>query len=213
MDWREIGLISFTTIFVQNFVLTKTLGICPQLNNSKDIPTAVISGCVLTANLVFLTFVAWTFANLFVFGGELNLISSKGLGKIEAQLILLLFFLILVVSVSEVSETFLQSFYPGLYRKIGVFRYFVSTNCLVLGLLLMLVSVFESYIFQQSLLKSLVYAFSAGLGFTLVQLIFAGLSERLMFCNVPEAFRGTPIKLITLGLMAMSFFGLIGINF
>ena len=114
-------------------------------------------------------------------------------------------FILVIASLVQIVEMFVRKYSPPLYRALGIYLPLITTNCAILGCALFMVA--RNYNF----LEAVVYGFSAGLGFTIVLLIMAGIREELTYCQVPKVFRGAPITLITAGLLALCFMGFSGL--
>ncbi len=178
---------------VNNFVLVKFLGLCPFLGVSRRLDAAygmaLATGFVLTlsAGLSYLL--------------QRWLLAPLGLDHLRT-----LGFILVIAAVVQFSERVMQAQSPRLYRVLGLFLPLITTNCAVLGVALLNVQA------RHSLFESLLYGFGAACGFGLVLVLFAAMRERLDGADVPEAFRGTPIGLVTAGLMALAFLGFSGMD-
>lgn len=189
----EYVLILISAVLVNNFVLVQFLGLCPFMGVSNKVETAMgmslATTFVLTLSSV-LSYLTWAYL-LVPFGLEyLRTIS---------------FILVIAVSV-QFTEMFVKKSSPLLYRVLGVFLPLITSNCAVLGVALLNVRKEET-----TFLSSLTYGFGAALGFSLVLVLFAAMRERIAVADVPEAFRGPSIGLITAGLMSLAFMGFSGL--
>ena len=185
----EYILIFIAAVFVNNVVLSQFLGICPFLGVSKKVDTAIGMGAAVAFVL--------TIATLVTFLVQKYVLDVFGLGFMQT----ISFILILV----QMVEIILKKVSPALYQALGVFLPLITTNCCVLGVAIQVIQK------QYNLLESVVYAFSIAIGFALALIIFAGVREQLAMTNVPDGMKGTPIALITAGLLAMAFMGFSGI--
>lgn len=192
MEWTTLLDIALGAILINNFILVQFLGICPFMGVSKKMDTAVGMG----------------FAVIFVMGlasalcYPVNLLlDSLGLGYMRTVT-----FILVIAALVQFVEMFLKKSIPTLYEALGVYLPLITTNCAVLGAVLL--NVQNNYNFIQSV----VYGVTGGVGFLLAIVLFASIRERLEFSEPPKAFRGFPIALITAGLMALSFMGFSGLQ-
>jgi Na+-translocating ferredoxin:NAD+ oxidoreductase subunit A len=189
---KEIIIIIMSAILVENFVLSKFLGICPFLGVSKKLSTALgMSGAV-----VFVMGLASGFTWLI---NELILV-KMGLSYLQT-----LAFILVIAALVQFVETVLKKFVPPLYRALGIYLPLITTNCAVLGVAL--INVQRAY----NLVQSVIYGVGAGLGFTLALVLFAGVRERIEQCDIPESLKGLPISLIAAALVSVAFFGFQGL--
>ena len=183
--------ILLSAILTENFILVKFYGICPFMGVSKKIDTALGMGMAVTFVMALAS--AACFA--------VNLL----LGETYAYMQTVVFILV-IASIVQVVEMFLKKAVPALYKALGVFLPLITTNCAVLGVVL--VNVQEGY----SFLISVINGAAGGLGFTLAIVLFASIRERVDKADPPECFRGFPIALITAGLLALAFMGFSGLS-
>ena len=186
-----LGII-LSGLLTENFILVKFYGICPFMGVSKKIDTALGMGMAVTFVMAIAS--AACFA--------VNLLLVK-LGLTYMQTVV---FILVIASLVQVVEMFLKKFVPALYKALGVFLPLITTNCAVLGVVL--VNVQEGYDF----LRSVVNGAAGGLGFTLSIVLFASVRERVDKTDTPECFKGFPIALITAGLLALAFMGFSGLS-
>ena len=186
-----IGII-VAALLSQNFILVKFYGICPFMGVSKKIDTALGMGMAVTFVMALASAVCYAVNLLLV-----------SLGYEYMQTVA---FILVIASLVQVVEMFLKKFVPALYQALGVFLPLITTNCAVLGVVL--VNVQEGYNF----LISVINGAAGGLGFTLAIVIFASIRERVDKSNAPESFKGYPITLIAAGLLALAFMGFSGMN-
>ena len=188
----EIIGILIAAILSQNFILVKFYGICPFMGVSKKIDTALGMGVAVTFVMAL--------ASAACFAVNLVLID---LGLEYMQTVA---FILVIATLVQVVEMFLKKFVPALYKALGVFLPLITTNCAVLGVVL--VNVQEGYNF----LLSVVNGAAGGLGFTLAIVLFASLRERVNKADPPQCFEGYPITLISAGLLALAFMGFSGLK-
>lgn len=188
----EYALILVSTVLVNNFVLVKFLGLCPFMGVSRKLETAM--GMALATTFVLtLSSVASYLVNEY-------LLAPLGLEYMRT-----ITFILVIAVVVQFTEMVIHKTSPLLYQVLGIFLPLITTNCAVLGVALLNVQQ------QHGFLQSAVYGFGASVGFSLVLILFAAMRERITVADVPEAFRGPAIALITAGLMSMAFMGFAGL--
>ena len=188
----EILGILIAALLSQNFILVKFYGICPFMGVSKKIDTALGMGMAVTFVMALASAACYVVNLLLV---ALNL-----------QYLQTVTFILVIASIVQVVEMFLKKAVPALYKALGVFLPLITTNCAVLGVVL--VNVQNNY----DLLLSTVNGAAGGLGFTLAIVLFASVRERVDKAEPPECFKGFPIALITAGLLALAFMGFSGLK-
>lgn len=180
------------TVFVNNFVLVKFLGLCPFMGVSKKLETAIGMGLATTFVLTLASICAW-------------LVENYILEPLELTYLRTLAFIFVIAVVVQFTELAVRKTSPVLYRLLGIFLPLITTNCAVLGVALLNVN--QSHNFMQST----IYGFSAAVGFSFVMVLFAAIRERLAVADVPAPFKGSSIALITAGLMSLAFMGFTGL--
>jgi electron transport complex protein RnfA len=185
-------LILISTVFVNNFVLSRFLGICPFLGVSKKVDTALGMGMAVIFVMTVASVVTW-FIQYFI------------LNRFGLEYLQTIAFILVIASLVQLVEMVIQKSSPVLYQSLGIFLPLITTNCAVLGVAVL--NIQKSYNF----LESIVFAIGAGLGFTLAMVLFAGLRERIDLCPVPKSFRGTAVALVTAGLLSLAFMGFAGL--
>ena len=180
-------------ILANNFIFSQFLGICPFLGVSKKVDTAVGMGIAVTFVMGLASAVCFLVNNY--------VLIPLGLGYMQTVA-----FILVIASLVQFIEMFLQKSMPSLYTALGVYLPLITTNCAVLGVVLL--NVQNSYGF----IESVVYGITGGLGFLLAIVLFASIRERLVFADYPKAFEGFPIALVTAGLMALAFMGFSGLK-
>ncbi|MCI8804894.1 MAG: RnfABCDGE type electron transport complex subunit A [Clostridiales bacterium] len=199
----EINLITLFlgAIFVNNFVLSKFLGICPFLGVSKKVETAVGMG-------VAVTFV------MTIASAATCLVYNYVLIQLKLQYLYNIAFILIIASLVQFIEMFIKKSSPTLYQALGVYLPLITTNCAVLGVTVSSMEDLKdmgNVAIGMKFTYSLVYGVGAALGFTLAIVLFAGIRERLERNNILPAVKGFPIALITAGLMSISFLGFSGL--
>jgi len=190
----QIFTLAVFAIFVNNFVLSKFLGLCPYIGVSKKIDSAVGMGMAV----IFVMTMASTFTWL---------IQEYLLIPYELEYLQTIAFILTIASLVQLVEMVIQKTAPSLYKALGVFLPLITTNCAVLGVSIL--NIQEDFNFLGAILNGLF----SGLGFTLVLVLMAGLRERLEKSEVPEAMKGMPIAFVIAGCMALAFLGFSGLNF
>ncbi|MDR2627077.1 MAG: electron transport complex protein RnfA [Dysgonamonadaceae bacterium] len=188
----EYLLIFIAAVFVNNIVLAQFLGICPFLGVSRKVETAL----GMTGAVAFVI----TIATLVTFLVRKYFLETQGLVFLQT-----ICFILIIASLVQMVEIVLKKASPALYQALGVFLPLITTNCAVLGVALMVIM--KDY----DLLTSVVFAISSAAGFGLALIIFSGIREQLALTHVPKGVQGTPIALVTAGILAMAFMGFGGI--
>ena len=189
----DLILIIVATVLVNNFVLTKFLGLCPFLGASNRFEVA--TGMALATTFV-----------LTLASGISYLVNRYLLLAWDVEWLRLLSFILVIAGTVQFTELLIKRASPLLHQVLGIFLPLITTNCAVLGVALL--NVQES----SSLIEALAYGFGAGLGFSLVIALFAGLKERADTGHVPAAFQGPAISLVTAAFMALAFMGFAGMT-
>ncbi len=182
-----------TAIFVNNIVLAQFLGICPFLGVSKKVDTAAGMGMAVAFVMLIATLVTYP-----IYYGLLV--------PMELQYMQTIVYILVIAALVQMVEIILKKTMPSLYAALGVFLPLITTNCTILGVAINVIN------FEYNILESAVYAVATALGFTLAMVLFAGIREQLELSNIPKGMKGTPIALLTAGLLAMAFMGFSGIN-
>ena len=189
----QLLAIALGAILANNFIFSQFLGICPFLGVSKKVDTAVGMGIAVTFVMGLASAVCCVVNNL--------VLVPLGLEYMQTVA-----FILVIASLVQFIEMFLQKAMPSLYTALGVYLPLITTNCAVLGVVLL--NVQNSYNF----IESVVYGITGGLGFLLAIVLFASIRERLVFADYPKSFEGFPIALVTAGLMALAFMGFSGLQ-
>lgn len=188
----EFALILLTTVLVNNFVLTQFLGLCPFMGVSRSVQNAL--GMGLATSFVL------TLASALSF-----IIDQYLLLAFNVPFLRTLSFILIIALVVQFTEIVIRKQSPLLHRTLGLYLPLITTNCAVLGVALL------SSRQHDSLAEAVVFGFGAALGFTVVLILFSLLRERIQHANVPDAFKGNAIGLITAGLMSLAFMGFTGL--
>ena len=192
-------LIFISAIFVNNIVLSQFLGICPFLGVSKKIDTALGMGAAVTFVLTLATVVTYLLQMLLV--------------KWQVEFLQTILFILVIAALVQMIEIVLKKISPSLYQALGVFLPLITTNCCLLGVALLVANGTNKMPVgaDHNLLTGTLFALATALGFALALVLFAGMREQLAMNKVPKAMRGTPIALLTAGLLAMAFMGFSGV--
>ena len=192
MQWTTLLDIALGAILINNFILAQFLGVCPFMGVSKKMDTSLGMG----------------FAVIFVMGLASALCYPVNvlLGKLDLGYMQTVAFILVIAALVQLVEMFLKKAIPTLYQALGVYLPLITTNCAVLGVVLL--NVQNNYNF----IESVVYGITGGVGFLLAIVLFSSIRERLEFSDPPKAFQGFPIALITAGLMALCFMGFSGLQ-
>lgn len=183
--------ISLNAILAENFILVKFLGICPFMGVSKKLDTSLGMGLAVIFVMALASAATWA-VNEFL------------LVPLELAYMQTVVFILVIATLVQFVEMFLQKVMPALYQALGIYLPLITTNCAVLGVALL--NIQNGYTF----LESVVYGITGGIGFTLAIVLFASIRERLEDCDCPKAFKGFPLALIAAGLLALSFMGFSG---
>ena len=189
---KELLIIMISSSLVSNVVLSQFLGLCPFLGVSKKVETAAGMG---GAVIFVITLASVVTGCIYKF-----LLAPFDLGYLQT-----IVFILVIAALVQFVEMFLKRYMDGLYQALGVYLPLITTNCAVLGVAL--TNVQKEY----GILQGTVNGFATALGFTIAIVLMAGIRERIEYNDVPESFKGTPIVLVTAGLMAIAFFGFSGL--
>tara|TARA_R110001583_G_scaffold49303_3_gene154315 strand:- start:2563 stop:3318 length:756 start_codon:yes stop_codon:yes gene_type:complete len=196
-DWNyyfmsDYFLLFFGTVLVNNFVLVKFLGLCPFMGVSNKIETAVGMSFATTFVLTLTAALSYIVNNFILM--PLDLIYLQTLS-----------FILVIAVVVQFTEMVMHKTSPTLYRLLGIFLPLITTNCAILGLALLNINENHDFV------ESIIYGFGAGVGFSLVLVLFSSMRERLAASDVPLPFKGSAIAMITAGLMSLAFMGFTGL--
>ncbi|MBP7104670.1 MAG: electron transport complex subunit RsxA [Fermentimonas caenicola] len=187
-----IGII-IVAIFVNNVVFAQFLGICPFLGVSKKVDTAIGMGVAVMFVLTISTIVTY-------------LIQKGILEPFNLQYLQTISFILVIASLVQMVEIVLKKTSPALYEALGVFLPLITTNCVILGVAILVIQK------DFNLLESVIYAVATAIGYAIAIIIFSSIREQLALTKVPKAMKDIPIALITAGIIAMAFMGFSGID-
>ena len=192
--------IAISSALVSNVVLSRFLGICPFIGVSNKVKTAEGMGVAV----IFVIFIS----TLVTFTINKYLLSEDGIFGIDLTYLQTIVFILIIACLVQFVEMFLKKFVKPLYNSLGVYLPLITTNCAVLGVALTVVD----EVVYPDLNTALVYSLGTSIGFFIAIVLLAGIRERIEDNDIPEAFKGKPIVLITACIMAMAFFGFSGLN-
>ena len=193
MEIFKLLSITLGAILANNFIFSQFLGCCPFLGVSKKVDTAVGMGVAVTFVMGLASAVCFVVNKYILIPLDLAYMQTVA-------------FILVIASLVQFIEMFLQKAMPALYTALGVYLPLITTNCAVLGVVLL--NVQNGYNF----IESVVYGITGGLGFLLAIVLFASIRERQVFADYPKCWDGFPIALITAGLMALAFMGFSGLK-
>jgi len=186
------------TIFINNYVLSQILGICPFVGISKRLDSALGMGIAVTFVMTIASFMTFIFYKYILVPFDMMYLKT-------------ITFILIIASLVQFVEMIIEKVSPILYNSLGIFLPLITTNCAVLGVAVLNVN--SGFITAEfGLVKSVVQGFGGGAGFTLALLIMAGIRERLELADIPENLKGLPITFITAGLLALAFLGFSGMK-
>ncbi len=188
----SLFVIIISGILINNYVLSRILGICPFLGVSKQVETAF--GMSMAVTFVM------TLAGVMTWLAQTYILERLGLGYMQTVT-----FILVIAALVQFVEMVIQKFSPTLYQSLGIYLPLITTNCAVLGVSIL--NIKERF----GLLETAVNSAASAIGFGLAIVLFAGIRERLELSNIPEAFKGFPIALFTASLMSLAFLGFAGL--
>ena len=190
--FKSLIVILLSSVLINNYVLSRFLGICPFLGVSKKLDQATGMGISVTAVMLLATAVTWPIQYL--------VLDRLGLGYMQT-----IVFILVIAALVQMLEVLLKRFIPALHRGLGVYLPLITTNCAVLGVAIN--NVTDGYNFVESMVSSL----GCGLGFLLAMVLFSGLRSRIDEAEIPKSFRGVAATLIAASFISLAFMGLAGI--
>ena len=216
MDFGHIVIIAISAILINNFILSRFLGICPFLGVSKQTDTAVGMGMAVIFVMTLASAATWIIYNFFLLPTEHNvfyLISRAFGGDFKPESFDLAYletiaYILVIATLVQIVEIVIRKSSPTLYSALGIFLPLITTNCAILG-----VAELNTITYNYNFIESLVHGISAGIGFTLALVLMAGIRERLEYAKIPKAMQGLPIVFFVSALMSMAFLGFSGLRF
>ena len=193
MDFTKLLEITLSAILINNFIFSQFLGICPFMGVSKKMDTAAGMGMAVIFVMGLAAAMSWVINEF--------LLMPLGLGYLQT-----LAYILVIASLVQFVEMFLKKGMPSLYSALGIYLPLITTNCAVLGAVL--INTQNNY----NLIESIVYGVTGGIGFLIAIVLFASIREKLRFAEYPKSFEGFPIALVTAGLIALAFMGFSGLK-
>ncbi|MFO7254561.1 electron transport complex protein RnfA [Limnochorda sp.] len=189
----ELIMLFVGAALVNNFLLSRFLGICPFLGVTRELKSALSMGGAVTFVMLVTGLVVWPLQHY--------VLDPLGLGFLQTVA-----FILIIAVLVQLLEMFIRKMSPALYEAFGIYLPLITTNCAILGLALLVVG--EGF----TLAQTLIFALGSAAGYTLAMLMMAGIRQEMEFADVPQAFQGTAISLLIAGLMALAFLGFGGLN-
>ena len=190
--FKTLIVILLSSVLVNNYVLSRFLGICPFLGVSKRLDQATGMGISVTAVMLLATAATWPIQHF--------ILNPLNLGYMQTIL-----FILVIASLVQMLELILKRFMPALHKSLGVYLSLITTNCAVLGVAIN--NITDGYGFLESIISSL----GCGLGFLLAMVLFSGMRSRIEETNIPKSFRGLAVTLIAASFISLAFMGFAGI--
>lgn len=199
----KIVLIVISAALVNNYVLARYLGICPFLGVSKKVETSIGMSAAVMFVMVMASVITWIVQEVVL---QPTWLAKLGVANVpDLTFLQTLAFILVIASLVQFVEMMIQKTNPSLYSALGVYLPLITTNCAVLGVAV--INIKEGF----TLLETIANSFGAALGFGIAIVLFAGVREKLEYSEIPEAFKGFPIALITAGLLSVAFLGFNGL--
>lgn len=180
------------SIFVNNYVFSQFLGICPALGVSTKVETAAGMGMAVTFVI--------TLSSIITYALQYLVLERFGLEYLQT-----IAFILVIATLVQFVEMALKKVSPNLYQALGIFLPLITTNCVVLGVAILNIQA------EYNLIQTIVNALAASIGFTIAIVSLASIREKLEFADIPESIKGTPVALFSIGLMSIAFMGFQGI--
>ncbi|WP_273266162.1 electron transport complex subunit RsxA [Flexistipes sinusarabici] len=188
----ELILLFISAVLVNNFVLSRFLGLCPFFGVSRKLDTAIGMSFAVTFVMTVAGIITWII--------QYSVLNPFGLGYLQT-----IVFILVIASLVQFVEIVLEKISPALYNSLGIFLPLITTNCAILGAAIL--NIQEGF----SFIQMLVFTIGSALGFGLALIIFSGIRERVELADVPKYFRGIPIAFVTAGILALAFMGFSGL--
>ncbi len=188
---KTLFLIIISTVFVNNFVLARFLGLCPFMGVSKKIETATGMGMAVVFVMTVAAAVTWNIQRFILMPFDLQYLQT-------------IMFILVIASLVQLVEIFIRKASPVLYQSLGIFLPLITTNCAVLGMAILTIQK------ELNFISAITFALGSAIGFTLALVLMAGIRERLEMADVPKTFAGTAAAYVTAGLLSLAFMGFSG---
>jgi len=200
MDIRQLMVIVIGVIFINNYVFSRFLGICPYIGVSKKLDSAIGMGLAVTFVMAVASAATWVIYE-YLLNPETNVLGGANLTYMRT-----IAFILIIAGIVQFVEMVVHKTSPILYSALGIYLPLITTNCAVLGVAVLNIDQ------KLGFLSSLVQGTGAGIGFSLALVLMAGLREKMEAADIPKPLRGVPIAFITASLMALGFMGFTGLN-
>lgn len=202
MDIGKILAIAISMVFINNFILSKFLGLCPFLGVSKETKPALSMGLAVIFVMTLSSIITWLIYNFLLL-------------PFNAGYLRTLTFILVIATFVQLIEMFIRKYSPPLYRGLGIYLPLITTNCAVLGVTILNVNDFfaAGHAVKGAFIYSTFQAFFAGVGFLLALILMSGIRERLELADVPKSLQGVSIAFIVASLMSLAFMGFSGFKF
>ena len=199
MDLASYITIIISTVFINNFILSRFLGLCSFIGVSKQTGPSISMGLAVTFVTTMASVITWLIYNFILLPYDLQYLRTIS-------------FILVIASFVQFTEIVIQKKAPALYKVFGIYLPLITVNCAVFGVAILNTDVFflHGHAVPGSFFKALVQGFGAGAGYMLAMLIMSGIRERLEYADVPHSFRDVPITFIVASLMSMAFLGFSG---
>ena len=215
MDFNLLLLIAVYSMFIQNFVLYKFLGLCPFIGVSKKMSSAMGMGFAVIFVMTLASAATWLIYNYFLDPATslLKYFSADGIAP-DLTFLRTIAFILVIASLVQFIEMFVQKISPALYKALGIFLPLITTNCAILGVAVLNIDGNTSIGIDGrfNFIQSIVQGFAAGIGFLVILILMSGLREKLDLKQIPESMKGIPIAFVMAGLMAIAFLGFSGLS-
>ncbi|MFQ5454839.1 MAG: electron transport complex protein RnfA [Nitrospirota bacterium] len=189
---KEIILLGISTALINNMVFSKSLGICPLLGVSKKLDSSIGMGGAVVFVVILASLTSWTIDRFFLYPLNLEYLRT-------------IVYILVIASLVQLVEMVIHKNSPGLYKALGIYLPLITTNCMVLGTVLLIFQ--KDYAF----FEMIAFSTGAGTGFAMAMVIMAGLREKLVFSKIPKVFQGASIALITISILSLAFLGFAGL--
>lgn len=193
----EIFILMLSAVLIENFIFSRFMGCCPFLGVSEKPDTALGMGCAV----IFVMTLA---------SAACNIVYNFILVPFNLEYLYTIAFILVIAALVQFIEMFLRKVVPSLYNALGIYLPLITTNCAVLGAVILNMQKYSDMAKGESFIFSVLFGFFAAVGFTLAIVVFAGVRARMEYSEPPKAFRGMPIALVAAGIIAMAFSGFSG---
>ncbi len=188
----KLIIILLSAVFINNYILSRFLGICPFLGVSKKLDSATGMSLAVIFVMMIATAVTWPI--------QMFLLNPNNLGYLQT-----IVFILVIAALVQLVEIVLKRYVPALHKSLGVYLPLITTNCAILGVTIL--NIDEGYTFAESMVNSL----GSGLGFMLAMIMFSGVRSKLEGADIPKSFKGLPITLVAASITSLSFMGFGGV--